>query len=260
MVLEASRREWPPRFRLFGVPVSRTDYVESVACILRAAERHRPALVTAFAAHGVVTASEDRAYRQQIEDFHLVSPDGQPVRHALNLLYGAKLTDRVYGPELTLRLCAAAAERGVPVYLYGSTQETVSGMRDALLRRFPALGIVGAEPSAFRALTPDEDEALVARINESGAGILFVGLGCPRQEHFAYDHRESINAVQVCVGAAFDFIAGTKPSAPKWMQDNALEWLFRLIQEPRRLFWRYSVINAKFVLKLLLQAIGLKSF
>jgi exopolysaccharide biosynthesis WecB/TagA/CpsF family protein len=219
-----------------------------------AAARHRmPGLVTAFAVHGVVTASEDAAFRQKIEDFHVVTPDGQPVRHALNLLYRAGLRDRVYGPELTLRLCERAAACGVPVYLYGSTPQTVSKLRDRLIERFPELQVVGAEPSVFRALSPQENDLLIERINRTGAGIVFIGLGCPRQELFAHEHYPALQAVQVCVGAAFDFIAGTKRMAPRWMQDHALEWLYRLSQEPRRLLGRYTTINAKFISKLLVQ-------
>jgi N-acetylglucosaminyldiphosphoundecaprenol N-acetyl-beta-D-mannosaminyltransferase len=251
---------WPPRLTLIGVPVSCTDYREAVACTMAAAQERRSALVTAFAAHGVTIASDDREFRRRICDFNLVAPDGQAVRLALNLLYGAGMRERVCGPELMPRLCAAAAEVGIGVYLYGSTIATVTRLRDALVRRSPALRVVGCEPSVFRPLTPEEDRDLVRRINRSGAGMVFVGLGCPLQEIFAHDHRESIRAVQVCVGAAFDFIAGTKPRAPAWMQDNALEWLFRLSREPRRLFRRNAVYSPRFAARVFLQAAGLRPY
>jgi exopolysaccharide biosynthesis WecB/TagA/CpsF family protein len=244
---------WPVRRRVLGVPISCTTYDEVVAGAVAAARNRLPALITAFAVHGVVTAAEDPAFRRRIEDFHVITPDGQPVRHALNLLYRVRLRDRVYGPELTLRLCKRAAECAVPVYLYGSTPQTVRRLRESLIERFPALQVVGAEPSLFRPLSAHEDHALIERINRSGAGIVFVGLGCPRQEIFAHEHYPAVRAVQVCVGAAFDFIGGTKRMAPRWMQDHALEWLYRLGQEPRRLCGRYTTINAKFVAKLLIQ-------
>jgi N-acetylglucosaminyldiphosphoundecaprenol N-acetyl-beta-D-mannosaminyltransferase len=247
---------WPVRRRVLGVPISCTTYDEVVDGIIAAARRRTPTLVTAFAVHGVVTAAEDAAFRRQIEDFHIVTPDGQPVRHALNLLYRAGLRERVYGPELTVRVSQRAAECGVPVYLYGSTRQTVERLRRRLIERFPALQVVGAEPSVFRPLSADEDHLLIERINRSGAGIVFVGLGCPRQEVFAHEHCPALRAVQICVGAAFDFIAGTKRVAPRWMQDHALEWLYRLSQEPRRLFVRYTTINAKFIGKLLVQLIA----
>lgn len=252
--IDSPQVSWPPKLHLIGVPVSHTDYDQAVASILAAARERRPALVTAFAAHGVVTASENPDFRAKIRDFDLVTPDGQAVRLALNILYGAGMRDRVCGPELMPRVCQASAELGVGVYLYGSTPATVTRLRDALTGRYPALRLVGCEPSVFRPLTPDEDRELIARINRSGASIVFLGLGCPLQETFAHAHRRSIRAVQVCVGAAFDFISGTRQRAPRWMQDCALEWLHRLSREPGRLFRRNAVHSPKFVARVLLQA------
>jgi exopolysaccharide biosynthesis WecB/TagA/CpsF family protein len=183
-----------------------------------------------------------------INDIDLDASDGQQVRCELNRLHRAGLKDRVYGPELTLRLCAAAAERGVGIYLYGGTPEVLDKLRGVLSARFPALWIAGWESPPFRALTEAEDAAVVGRINASGAGVVLVGIGCPKQERFAYEHRERIKAVQLCVGAAFDFHAGVKRMAPAWMQAMGLEWLFRLTQEPGRLWKRYLVMNSLFVL------------
>jgi N-acetylglucosaminyldiphosphoundecaprenol N-acetyl-beta-D-mannosaminyltransferase len=251
---------WPPRKNLIGVPVSCTDYDQAVHSVLTAARERRHALVTAFAAHGVVAASDDPTFRAMISDFALITPDGQAVKLALNFLYRLGMRERVCGPDLLPRLCCAAAEQSVGVYLYGSTKETVSGLRDTLVRYFPTLRVVGCEPSVFRPLGPEEDRELVTRINGSGAGIVFIGLGCPLQERFAHAHRHSIHAVQVCVGAAFDFVAGSKPRAPKWMRDYGWEWLFRLRQEPRRLFRRNAVNSPKFVIRVLLQAAGAKRY
>jgi len=250
----------PPRHSVFGVGVSATDYDQAVACIIAAGKARRPLLVTAFAAHGVVTASGDDAFRAMIDAFDLVTPDGQPVRHALNILHRAGLSDRVYGPTMTLKACEAAAREGVSVYLYGSTNDTVTRLGDALERMFPGIKIAGAEPSLFRPLTEQEDRDLVERIEASGAGIVLVGLGCPRQEKFVYDHRDSINAAMLAVGAAFDFHAGTKKQAPAWMQKWALEWLFRLSQEPRRLLRRYAVTNGLFLWKFALQVSGFRRY
>lgn len=246
---------WPERRSLFGVRVSVVDYDESVRCIEQAVLRRQPAIVTHMAVHALVTAASDADYRAKVNQFDVVAPDGQPVRWALNYLESTRLPDRVYGPELMLRLCRRAAETGIGVYLYGSTTEVVEALRDNLRLRFPGLRIVGCEPSAFRALTDDEDEALVARINASGAGLVFLGLGCPLQERFAHEHRDRINAVQLCVGAAFDFHAGNKRTAPGWMQRHGLEWLFRLGQEPRRLWRRYLFTNARFCLLFLRSAL-----
>ena len=244
---------WPPKFDLFGVEVSATTYEEAVDVILAAAEWRQPAVVSLHAAHAVVTASDDPELRRKVNQFQLVGPDGQPVRWALNWLHRAGLRDRVYGPELTLRLCRAAAERGVPIYLYGSSPEVLDALQRNLLEKYPGLEIAGAEAPPFRPLTAEEDAAMVERINASGAGLVFIGLGCPKQDHFAFDHCPAIQAVQVCVGAAFDFHAGNKKTAPAWMQRRGLEWLFRLCQEPRRLWRRYLVTNTLFLKKFVAQ-------
>jgi exopolysaccharide biosynthesis WecB/TagA/CpsF family protein len=180
----------------------------------------------------------------------MITPDGQPVRWALNLLHQTGLNDRVYGPELTLKVCGLAAAQGVGVYFYGSTPEVISALQTNLATRFPGLHIAGAEAPPFRALTATEKADTVARINRSGAGIVFIGLGCPKQDYFAHEHRHSIKAVQVCVGAAFDFHAGTQKMAPPWMQKRGLEWLFRFLKEPRRLWRRYAVTNSIYLLLL----------
>ena len=239
---------WPEKLDLIGVPVSSTTYTDAVASIVQAAENLTPALVTACAVHGLVEARRSVDFLIKLKSFDMVTPDGQPVRYGLNKLYEANLNDRVYGPRLMLEICKACEEARFAIYLYGSSSDTVSRLKLRLQSRFKSLVIAGAEPSLYRDLAPDEVTQLVARISSSGARIVFIGLGCPRQEHFAYDNRNSIKAVQICVGAAFDFHAGVKPQAPKWMQDRALEWLFRLLCEPRRLFKRYLVTNAMFVL------------
>ena len=246
----APEPRWPEKAPLFGVGVSATTYEEATEEIIAAAHARRAACVSALAVHGVMTAADDPAFAAMLNRFELVVPDGQPVRLALNWLHGAGLPDRVYGPELTLRVCARAALEGIGVFLYGSSPPVVNALAERLQARFHGLRITGHEPSLFRPLTESEDEALVRRIAESGAGIVFVGLGCPLQERFASDHRDRVSAVQVCVGAAFDFHAGTKPMAPRWMQRAALEWLFRLLHEPRRLWKRYARTNSAFVVRL----------
>jgi exopolysaccharide biosynthesis WecB/TagA/CpsF family protein len=241
---------WPRKVDVFGVNISVTHYDEAVAIILRAAAQGQRGIVSAYAVHGLVTASRDPALRAKMNTFDLVTPDGQPVRWAVNLLHGAGLPDRVYGPELMLRLCRAAGLAGVPIYLYGSTPSVVESLQANLGRQFPALTIAGWEPNPHRPLSAAEDRALVARINRSGARLVFIGLGCPRQELFAHEHRDVIEAVQICVGAAFDFHAGIKKMAPPWMQRHGLEWFYRLTQEPGRLWQRYLVTNSLFLYQL----------
>jgi exopolysaccharide biosynthesis WecB/TagA/CpsF family protein len=241
---------WPRKVDLFGVRVSVTTYAESVAAILDAAERRLSAVVACQAVHAVITASQDPDLRAKVNAFDLVTPDGQPVRWAMNLLYGAGLNERVYGPELMRRVCAEAARRGVAIFLYGGTPPILDKLQDNLRRDFPDLHIAGSYSPPFRPLTAEEDREIIAQINASGAGLVFIGLGCPKQDHFAHAHRRHLHAVQLCVGAAFDFHAGVKSTAPEWMQQRGLEWLFRLMQEPRRLWKRYLVTNSLFLWKL----------
>jgi exopolysaccharide biosynthesis WecB/TagA/CpsF family protein len=241
---------WPKKLDLFGVQVSATDYNQAVDSIIHAAKTGIPAVVSFHAVHAIVTASGDPSLRERVNQFQLVGPDGQPVRWALNWLYGARLSDRVYGPELTRRLCGRAAQEGIPVYLYGGSPQVVQKLREKLIEQFPGLSVVGAESPPYRALTPEEDREVVDRINSSRAGLVFIGLGAPKQDIFGYDHRDSIRSVKVCVGAAFDFLAGHKKMAPTWMQRTGLEWLYRLCQEPGRLWHRYLVTNTIFTGKL----------
>lgn len=241
---------WPPKVDLFGVECSPTTYAEATERVVDAAIRKVPGLVSCYAVHALVSASGDPDLRKMANAFDMITPDGQPVRWAMNLLHGAKLTDRVYGPELTVRLCQRAADAGVSIYLYGGSEAVVEKLQANLKERYPGLTIAGYESPPFRPLTPEEDQAAVDRINASGAGIVFIGLGCPKQDIFAYEHRDRIEGVQVCVGAAFDFHADTLPMAPKWMQRTGLEWLFRLVQEPRRLWKRYLVTNSVYLAKL----------
>lgn len=212
--------QWPNKFNLFGVEVSATTYDQAAEIIIRATCAGTRAIVTHMPVHGLILAERDADFRGKTNTFDIVAPDGHPVRWALNHFHEQSLPDRVYGPELMLRLCRLAEESDVAIYLYGSQPHVIQSLQRRLTQKFPSLTVAGAESPPFRALSPDEDSAVVQRINSSGAGIVFIGLGCPLQDHFAYDHRDTINAVQVCVGAAFDFHAGNKRMAPAWAQDH----------------------------------------
>jgi N-acetylglucosaminyldiphosphoundecaprenol N-acetyl-beta-D-mannosaminyltransferase len=247
--------QWPPKYDLFGVRVSAVTYDQACDAILSAARQREQAVVSAFAVHALIEAANERALAAKVNRFAIITPDGQPVRWALNWLHGVRLKQRVYGPHLMWRLCQRAAEEGVSIYLYGSMPETLAALEANLLKAFPALVIAGTESPPFRSLSPEEDAAMVDRVNASGAGLFFIGLGCPKQDYFAADHADRIQAVQLCVGAAFDFHAGTKATAPEWMQRRGLEWLFRLYHEPRRLWKRYLVTNSIYLRKLAAQFI-----
>lgn len=197
--------------------------------------------------HVVVTASRHPGYRAVINGADMATPDGAPVAWMLRRL-GFTGQPRISGPDLMWALCERCAAEGMPVYLYGSSQETLAMLDEHLHRAFPGLRVGGRESPPFRALTAEEDAAAVTRINASGAGVVFVGLGCPKQEDWMAEHRGRVNAVMIGVGAAFDFHAGIVQRAPRWMRDHGLEWLHRLWSEPRRLWRRYLVTNTLFVL------------
>lgn len=245
---------------VLGVHVDVVDYEGAVEAIVEAARGKKPFSVTALAVHGLMTGVLDEEQRYRLNSFDLAVPDGQPVRWALNWLHSAGLQDRVYGPKLTLALCRRAEQEGLSVYFYGSTMEVLPRMKENLALRFPRLVIAGMTCSKFRRLTPSEKEDIAARIRESGASIVFVGLGCPRQEVWAYEFRNALSMPILSVGAAFPFIAGTLSQAPDRMQKCGLEWLFRLRTEPLRLWKRYLILNPLYLLLLLLQALRIRDF
>ncbi len=228
---------------VLGVLVDVTDYADAAGRVIEAARDRRGYAVTALAVHGVMTGVQDAAHNRRLNSFDLVTPDGQPVRWALNLLHRAGLADRVYGPTLTLKVLEQAAAEGLPIYLYGSTQPTLERLVPALEGMFPALKIAGVEASKFRQSQPGEAAEIAERIKASGARIVLVGLGCPRQEIFTYAMRPLLDMPLLAVGAAFDYHAGLLKNPPPWMQKYALEWLWRLGLEPKRLWRRYVLLN-----------------
>jgi N-acetylglucosaminyldiphosphoundecaprenol N-acetyl-beta-D-mannosaminyltransferase len=232
---------------VLGVLVDVCDYTAATQQIMRAAHQHQHFAGTALAVHGVMEGFSDPGLRRQLNSFELVTPDGQPVRWALNLLHHAHLRDRVYGPDLLLRVLAHAARAGLPVYFYGSTRDTLRRLTASLTRRYPALEVAGHEPSKFRGAVPGEAEEIARRVTASGARILIVGLGCPRQERFVYAMRPLLDMPVLAVGAAFAYHAGVLRPPPVWMQRHALEWAWRLAHEPRRLWRRYVLANPAFL-------------
>lgn len=243
---------------ILGINIHAVDYDFAVQQILSAAHSSSPYAVSALAVHGVMTGFLDPIHARRLNGLDLVVPDGQPVRWALFGLYGKKLPDRVYGPNLTLRVAEALAEQNLSIYLYGSKQETLNKFAMNLTVSFPKLKIAGMEPSKFGRLSKSEQMELVKRIKASEANAIFLGLGCPRQEVWAYEYRNLLNLPILAVGAAFDFHAGTVSQAPKVLQDLGLEWLYRLAQEPKRLWKRYILLNPLYVLNVVLQSFGIK--
>lgn len=245
---------------ILGVMINAIDYEATLDFIFRAARERRSAIVSALAVHGVMTGVLDSEHKFRLNHFDVLVPDGQPVRWVLNWLHSSGLSDRVRGPSLTRQLCQRAAAEGVPIYLYGSTAEVLTQMRRRLDIEYPRLIIAGAEPSKFRRLTPEEKVELAGKIRESDAAITLVGLGCPRQETFAFEFQGTLSMPILTVGAAFPFLAGLVQEAPEWMGRMGLEWLFRLASEPQRLWKRYLYLNPAYLFLVTLQALRLSHF
>ncbi|MGD1921041.1 MAG: WecB/TagA/CpsF family glycosyltransferase [Pleurocapsa sp.] len=245
---------------ILGININAVDYESAVDKITTAAKEKKACSVSALAVHGVMTGFLDRVHARRLNGLDLVVPDGQPVRWALSWLHGKQLPDRVYGPYLTLKVAESLTKEGLSIYLYGSKEETLKKFAHNLAQMYPGLKVAGMEASKFRRLSDSERLELVQRIKASGANAVFLGLGCPRQETWAYEDRYLLNIPILAVGAAFDFHAGTLPQAPKWMQDAGLEWFFRLTQEPKRLWQRYAVLNPLYLWHIVQQYLGLKKF
>jgi exopolysaccharide biosynthesis WecB/TagA/CpsF family protein len=244
------------KYSILGILVDAIDYAAATEKVLGAAREQRPFALTALAVHGVMTGVADPIHNARLNSFDVVTPDGQPVRWGLKVLHGVPLADRVYGPTLTLHVLERCAVEGLPVYLYGSTDETLDKLVSELHDKFPALKIAGTESSKFRPAARGEDQEIAERVRASGARVLLVGLGCPRQEVFAYAMRPLLDMPILAVGAAFDYHAGLLRKPPAWMQRYALEWLWRLGLEPARLWRRYLVLNPAYLARLVAQRIG----
>jgi N-acetylglucosaminyldiphosphoundecaprenol N-acetyl-beta-D-mannosaminyltransferase len=238
--------------RILGMRVDATSYAEAADAVVALGEAKSGGMVCVATTHMVMEAFDDPEFRRLVNSADRVTPDGVPLVWALRTL-GLSHATRVYGPSLMPEICARCEERGLPVGLYGGSPAVLEALRARLLARFPRLRIPFAWSPPFRALEASEEEALLESIEASGARVLFVGLGCPKQERWMAAQRARLPCALVGVGAAFDFLAGAKPQAPPVLQRAGLEWLFRLACEPRRLWRRYLVGGSRFVFHFLLR-------
>jgi N-acetylglucosaminyldiphosphoundecaprenol N-acetyl-beta-D-mannosaminyltransferase len=238
----------PARAAILGVPLAVSDYGEVIDWMEAMIAAGGRGYVTAAAVNLVMSANEDPEARAAVLGATLAVPDGQPLVWALQAL-GHRDATRVYGPDLMVRFCARAARSGTPIYLYGGrTPAALELLERRLLERFPGLRIVGGFSPPFRPLGADEQDRAVAEINASGAAVVWVGTGQPKQEKWMLQMRPRLSApLLVGVGAAFDFHAGLVSQAPPWMQRAGLEWVYRLAREPRRLWRRYARYNPRFL-------------
>ena len=209
-------------------------------------EEERSIRIHAANVHMIMEGYDDVSFREVINTAELVVPDGMPLVWALKL-FGHPEATRVYGPTLTLHVCEAAASEGIPIGLYGGTPESLHEFKAFLHHEYPGIRIACAIAPPFRSLTQEEDDAYTQEILDSGARILFVGIGCPKQEWWMYNHRDRLPLVMLGVGAAFDFHSGRVKQSPALLQRLGLEWAFRLAMEPRRLWKRYAKHNPRFV-------------
>jgi N-acetylglucosaminyldiphosphoundecaprenol N-acetyl-beta-D-mannosaminyltransferase len=237
----------PARVDILGVQVSAIAMPLALAVISGWIARGERRYVCVSGVHGIMESQRDPELRRIHNDAGLVTPDGMPLVW-LARQAGFAGVDRVYGPDLLLACCEASVKHGYRHFFYGGDTGVPELLAERLAARFPGLRVVGTYSPPFRPLLPDEDADVVQRLNGSGADIVWVGLSTPKQERWMHSHRDRLTApVLIGVGAAFDFHAGTKRQAPRWMQRSGLEWLFRLTQEPRRLWRRYWYNNIGFV-------------
>lgn len=253
----ASRTTDAPDMRtgnVLGLPVSLLDAAGVLECVFAWARERRSGTVCLSNVHSIVTARQRPEHALALRSADLVIADGAPIAWVLRRA-GYPGQARLSGPDLMWACCRKAAAYGIPIFLYGATSATLQRLSQRLRDAFPKIVIAGAIAPPFRDLTFDEDATMVSAINASGAAIVWVGLGCPKQEAWMNTHRGRVQAVMIGVGAAFDFHAGVVNRAPPWMQRRGLEWLHRIFQDPRRLAKRYLVSNTLFMAAVLREAL-----
>ncbi|HEY8770076.1 MAG TPA: WecB/TagA/CpsF family glycosyltransferase [Thermoleophilaceae bacterium] len=249
------------RRELLGIPVAVTDYDEVMSVMDRLVETREKGYFCAAPVHAVMVAQDEPETLAALRGATLVVPDGMPLVWAVNML-GEQLENRVYGPELMLRYSDRCAERGHRVWLYGGRdQGSLAQLALSLRRRHPGIQIVGGYSPPFRPLTREEEDSLIAQVNEAKPDVLWVGIGVPKQEKWMARMRSALDVPVMCgVGAAFDFHAGRISQAPTWMQEHGMEWLYRIAQEPRRLLPRYLWFNPRFVISVARQLLAQRAW
>jgi N-acetylglucosaminyldiphosphoundecaprenol N-acetyl-beta-D-mannosaminyltransferase len=242
--------------KIIGVPIKSTNYLSATGQILIWARESKSRVVIAANVHVLMEAQDSSRYNQIINSADLVTSDGMPLVWMMRLK-GQRGQSRVYGPTLMLHVLQAAARENLSVGFYGSSPEVLQSLLTRMNARFPNLKVVYSFSPPFEEMNQEDDAKIIDRINASCVKILFVGLGCPKQEIWMAEHRGRVNAVMLGVGAAFDFHAGLKSQAPSWMQKIGMEWFYRLVTEPRRLWRRYLYHNSRFIVLAFADLLGI---
>jgi N-acetylglucosaminyldiphosphoundecaprenol N-acetyl-beta-D-mannosaminyltransferase len=241
---------------VIGINVSETSYADATKQIQDWAKSGESRHICIVNVHVVMEAYDSPKFREVVNCADLVTPDGVPLVWMMRAK-GQREQSRVYGPTLMLHVLESAARENISVGFYGSRPEVLNALEKQMQARFESLNVAFSYSPPFRELSPEEDTASVEQINRSGVKVLFIGLGCPKQEIWMAEHQSKVKAVMLGVGAAFDFHAGLKPQAPAWMQKIGLEWFFRFFTEPRRLWRRYLYHNPRFVFLAVADLLGL---
>jgi N-acetylglucosaminyldiphosphoundecaprenol N-acetyl-beta-D-mannosaminyltransferase len=234
------------RFKTISLGIDQVSFAGSLQQVLHAGLTRTPSFVCFANVHMTIEAYKDPAFLQQLNEAMLVVADGKPLAIAFRWLHGEK-QERIAGMDFMPAILDAAGKAGASIFLYGSTETVVDALKNKIKEQYPQTRIAGSITPPFRTPTAEEQQAYIKEINDSGANIVLVALGCPKQEKWMATHFRSINAVLLGVGGAFAVTAGVQKRCPRWMQRWALEWLYRLWQEPRRMFKRYLYTNTLFL-------------
>jgi N-acetylglucosaminyldiphosphoundecaprenol N-acetyl-beta-D-mannosaminyltransferase len=241
------------KFNILGVEISAINITQAIVIISDWILNKIPNYVCVTPVHALMDYRKNAELLMIANNSGLTTPDGMPIVWILKIA-GFKYVDRVYGPDLMNELCRVSLESGYKHFFYGNTDAVLSDLKEKLEEKYPGIQIAGSIAPPFRELTIQENEEICKQISASGADILWVGLGSPKQELWMYHHQGRIDVpVMIGVGAAFDFLSGNKPQAPRWIQRSGLEWFYRFLQEPRRLWKRYLLGYPRFVVLIMIE-------
>ncbi len=239
------------KYSVFGLNYYATDYEQASDFIIEQAKKRKSFTVASLPVHGLIEAHWSESFRHTANNIDFLVPDGAPIVWALNRMYKLNLKDRVNGIDLSLHVLDKAGKNNLKIFLYGSYEDTINKFAQFINLQYPGVIICGKHPDRFREATEDEDKKDIEMINDSMANLVLVGRGCPRQEYWVASHKNKINSVMIGIGGAFDIHSQKIQRAPKWMRDHSLEWFFRFLQEPKRLWKRYLFTNTTFMLLVL---------